>query len=155
MRPFTQPVVLLVEDEPLARLTQVEILREAGFWVLQAQDADEAFDPLRRRQDVRAVLTDVDMPGSLDGFEFSRLVVQGRPEVGVLVISGNKLLDKGDLPPSGRFLAEPVRPEILGERLQSRARCPAGAISEQNPRRSRESWRFSAPEAALASRSVF
>jgi hypothetical protein len=31
---LNQPVVLLVEDEPLVRLTQVDILREAGFWVL-------------------------------------------------------------------------------------------------------------------------
>lgn len=66
-----QPVVLLVEDEPLVRLTQVDILREAGFWVLEAADADEAFEMLRGRGDVSVVLTDVDMPGSLDGFEFA------------------------------------------------------------------------------------
>ncbi len=83
---LNQPTVLLVEDEPLVRATQVDILREAGFWVLEAQDADEAFEILKQRVGVRVVLTDVDMPGSLDGFEFSRLVAQGWPEVGVLVI---------------------------------------------------------------------
>jgi CheY-like chemotaxis protein len=114
-----QPVVLLVEDEPLVRLTQVDILREAGFWVLEAEDADEAFETLRQRQDVNVVLTDVDMPGSIDGFEFARLVAQGWPEVGVMVISGKAFPDEGDLPPSAVFVPKPVYPDVLVEHLNS------------------------------------
>ena len=114
-----QPVALLVEDEPLVRLTQVDILREAGFWVLEAEDADEAFETMRRRQDVSVVLTDVDMPGSIDGFEFARLVAQGWPEVGVMVISGKALPDEGDLPPSAMFVPKPVYPDVLVEHLNS------------------------------------
>jgi CheY-like chemotaxis protein len=114
-----QPVVLLVEDEFLVRLTQVDILREAGFWVLEAENADEAFETLRQRRDVSAVLTDVDMPGSLDGFEFARLVAQGWPEVGVLVISGKAFPNEGDMPPSAVFLPKPVRPATLVEHLNA------------------------------------
>ena len=69
-----QPVILLVEDEALFRTLEVEVLREAGFWVLEAQDADEAFECLKRRDDIKAVLTDVSMRGCLNGFEFARLV---------------------------------------------------------------------------------
>jgi two-component system, response regulator PdtaR len=116
---LSQPVVLLVEDEPLVRLTQVDILREAGFWVLEAEDADEAFETLRQRQDVNVVLTDVDMPGSIDGFEFARLVAQGWPEVDVMVISGKALPDEGDLPPSAVFVPKPVYPDVLVEHLNS------------------------------------
>jgi two-component system, response regulator PdtaR len=114
---LNQPTVLLVEDEPLVRATQVDILQEAGFWVLEAQDADEAFEILKRRVGVKVVLTDVDMPGSLDGFEFSRLVAQGWPEVGVLVISGKAFPEEGDLPPSAVFLSKPVRPAALTEQI--------------------------------------
>ena len=110
---LNQPTVLLVEDEPLVRATQVDILQEAGFWVLEAHDADEAFEILKRRVGVRVVLTDVDMPGSLDGFEFSRLVAQGWPEVGVLVISGKAFPEEGDLPLSAVSLPKPVRPDAL------------------------------------------
>jgi CheY-like chemotaxis protein len=116
---LNRPVVLLVEDEPLVRTLQVDILRDADFWVLEAQDADEAFEVLKRRPDVRAVLTDVDMPGSLDGFEFARLVAQGWPKVGVLVISGKTAPEPGDLPPNARFAAKPVRPDDLVETLRS------------------------------------
>src|SRR5919107_1442345 len=114
---LNRPVVLLVEDEPLVRTTQVDILREADFWVVEADDADEAFEILRRRQDVRVVLTDVDMPGSIDGFEFARLVAQGWPEVGVMVISGKAFPDEGDLPPSATFVAKPVYPDALVDHL--------------------------------------
>jgi two-component system, response regulator PdtaR len=116
---LNQPVVLLVEDEPLVRATQVDILREAGFWVLEAQDADEAFEILKRRADVGVVLTDVDMPGSLDGFEFSRLVAQGWPEVGVLVISGKAFPDEGDLPSSAVFVRKPIHREALAEQIEA------------------------------------
>jgi CheY-like chemotaxis protein len=113
-----QPVVLLVEDEPLVRLTQVDILREAEFWVVEAQDADEAFEVLKARPDISAVLTDVNMPGSIDGFEFARLVRQGWPEVGVLVISGKTGPRPGDLPPNATFLNKPVRSAALVAALQ-------------------------------------
>jgi two-component system, response regulator PdtaR len=116
---LSQPVILLVEDEPLVRLTQMDVLREAGFWVLEAEDADEAFDILRRRGDVSVILTDVDMPGSLDGFEFSRLAAQGWPDVGVLVISGKAFPDEGDLPPSAVFIAKPVQPDALVDQLKT------------------------------------
>lgn len=116
---LNQPVVLLVEDEPLVRTLQVDILREAEFWVLEAADADEAFEILKRRPDVRAVLTDVDMPGSIDGFEFARLVAQGWPEVGVLVISGKTAPSPGDLPPTAMFAAKPLRPAAIVEKIQA------------------------------------
>src|SRR3712207_3840488 len=115
---LSRPVLLLVEDEPLVRTLQVDILRDAGFWVVEAQDADEAFEVLKRRSDVKAVLTDVDMPGSIDGFEFARLVAQGWPDVGILVISGKAAPGPHDLPGSASFIAKPVRPAPLVEELR-------------------------------------
>jgi len=113
-----RPVVLLVEDELLVRLTQVDILREAEFWVVEAQDADEAFDLLKKRRDINVVLTDVNMPGSMDGFEFARLVRQGWPDVGVLVISGKLVPKPGDLPDGTHFLQKPIRSEALVNALK-------------------------------------
>jgi CheY-like chemotaxis protein len=102
-----------VEDEPLVRSLNIDILHEAGLRVLEAEDADKAFELLRHRPDVRVVLTDVDMPGSMNGFEFARLVAQGWPEVGVLVVSGKTLPSPGDLPKGGAFIAKPYRPDAL------------------------------------------
>ena len=112
------PVVLLVEDEPLVRLTQVDILKESEFWVVEAQDADEAFELLKTRPEIDAILTDVNMPGSMDGFEFARLVRQGWPEVAVLVISGKPGPGPGALPPTAMFLHKPIMPDDLIAALQ-------------------------------------
>jgi CheY-like chemotaxis protein len=117
-RVVKHPVVLLVEDEPLVRLTQVDILKESEFWVVEAQDADEAFDLLKSRPEIDAILTDVNMPGSMDGFEFARLVRQGWPEVAVLVISGKTGPGPGDLPPNATFLHKPIMPDDLIAALQ-------------------------------------
>lgn len=121
------PVVLLVEDEALFRMMEVEVLREAGFWVLEAQDADEAFECLKKRDDIKVVLTDVAMPGSLDGFEFARLVAQGWPDVGVLVISGKRPPKEGELPPTAMFVPKPISPKALVEKVRLMVRPVAGA----------------------------
>jgi len=116
------PVVLLVEDEPLVREFEIDVLQDAGFRVLEARTADEAFDMLRGRPDVRIVFTDVDMPGSLNGFEFARLVRQGWPEVAILVSSGKMQPTEGDLPDGAAFIAKPYRPDVLVEQLQKLVR---------------------------------
>ena len=104
-----RPVVLIVEDEPLVRSLEVDILQEAGFRVIEAKNADEAFELLKRRPDVKVVFTDVDMPGSIDGFEFARLVAQGWPEVGVVVTSGKTAPGPGDMPEGAAFMRKPYR----------------------------------------------
>ena len=85
---------------------------------MEAQDADEAFELLRSRADVAAVLTDVNMPGSMDGFEFARLIRQGWPEVGVIVISGQADPGPSDLPSHATFLRKPFRPAALIKTLR-------------------------------------
>jgi CheY-like chemotaxis protein len=114
----SRPVVLVVEDEFLVRVNKVDILRDAGLRVLEAQDADEALDMLRRRPEIIAVLTDVDMPGSLNGFEFAQLVKQGWPELAVLVISG-KLEPSRDLPRGVAFVQKSLRPAALVEHIRA------------------------------------
>jgi CheY-like chemotaxis protein len=131
-RVVKHPVVLLVEDEPLVRLTQVDILKESEFWVIEAQDADEAFELLKSRPEIDAILTDVDMPGSMDGFEFARLVRQGWPEVAVLVISGKTGPGPGDLPPNATFLHKPILPDNLIAALQDvMAKRPQGSMASE------------------------
>ena len=60
-------VVLVVEDEALTRLNAMAIVEDARFEAIAASDADEAVRVLESRDDVQAVFTDVQMPGSMDG----------------------------------------------------------------------------------------
>ena len=61
------PMVLVVEDEAIIRLMLVDELEDAGFAVIEAEGADAAVAILRNGAKICAVVTDVKMPGSMDG----------------------------------------------------------------------------------------
>jgi Response regulator receiver domain len=58
--------ILLVEDEVLVRMSLAHQLRSAGYVVLEASNADQALDLLQGHR-VQVVLSDIQMPGRLDG----------------------------------------------------------------------------------------
>ena len=67
---ITFPIrVLVVEDEPFILMDAGEMLRAAGFDVLEATNADEAIEMLERDSDIRLIFTDIDMPGSMNGLK--------------------------------------------------------------------------------------
>jgi CheY-like chemotaxis protein len=69
----TQPLtVLVIEDEVLVRMVIADYLRECGFRVVEASTADEGMRVLKTNERVDIVFSDVQMPGSLDGFELAQ-----------------------------------------------------------------------------------
>jgi two-component system, response regulator PdtaR len=95
--------VLVVEDDPLVRDMIVDILLAAGFDAHGAGCANEGLRTLSERP-IDAVITDIDMPGELDGIGLARRIGELWPEIGVIVTSGRPA---GALPPITRFLAKP------------------------------------------------
>jgi CheY-like chemotaxis protein len=67
-------VVLVVEDETLVRMFMADFLDEAGFRVFEAVNADEALTVLQARPDIQVVVTDIEMPGTMNGLELTRVV---------------------------------------------------------------------------------
>jgi CheY-like chemotaxis protein len=63
--------VLIVEDEFLLRLDAADFFGDAGFKVYEASNADEAIALLELHDDIRAVFTDINMPGSMDGLKLA------------------------------------------------------------------------------------
>ncbi len=112
--PNTRPLILVVEDETLVRMTLVDVLEDAGFKVIQAVHADEALRVLRAVSGIEAVVTDVEMPqGNINGFELARRVRKDRQEIGVLIASGRAAPKPGDLPDGALFIGKPVHPDTL------------------------------------------
>ena len=103
----SRAVVLVVEDEPLLRWNTVAIIEEAGFEVVEAANAIEAISMLEKRLDIRAVFTDVQMPGSMDGLRLAHLISARWPPIGIIATSGRLRLRDDDLPQGGRYLAKP------------------------------------------------
>jgi CheY-like chemotaxis protein len=67
-------VVLVVEDEMLLRMRAVDMVEDAGFTPVEAVDADEAVAILEARSDVALMLTDIQMPGTMDGLKLAHTV---------------------------------------------------------------------------------
>ena len=85
---MTAARVLLVEDEDLVRTLVAEALRDEGFAVTEVCTGDEAAEVLAGPDGFDVVLTDVRMPGVLDGIDVAVRARQKDPSVPVLVASG-------------------------------------------------------------------
>jgi len=105
-----KPVILVVEDEVIIRMEAVQILEDAGFEVVEACNAHDALIILDSRTDVRAVFTDINMPGTWDGMRLARIVRGRWPPIHLIVTSGLKSPETDDLPPNGRFIRKPYNP---------------------------------------------
>ena len=106
-------VVILAEDEALLRLDASDMLDAAGYCILEAATADQAAELLRTRAEVQVLVTDVSMPGKLDGFGLARLARTVHPFVGIVIMSGRDAPDAGELPAGTAFLMKPFSQEGL------------------------------------------
>ncbi len=112
-------VVLIVEDEPLVRMMVIDLFEDEGFEVLEAGDADSALSILQTRTDVDLLFTDVEMPGSLDGYALARWVYMHRPAVKTMIVSGRALPGIGDVPEGAIFVGKPYDHGDVMRRVQS------------------------------------
>jgi CheY-like chemotaxis protein len=71
------------------RLMVTDELRKGGFKAIEARNADEAIALLQSQVPVDLVFTDVRLPGSIDGLTLAGLIRQTRPELRIIVVSGN------------------------------------------------------------------
>lgn len=81
-------LVLLVEDEPEVRQVVRHQLLDLGYLVLEAENGNQAIEMLHHVEDVTILLSDVVMPGGMNGRELARLALQQRPELRVVLMSG-------------------------------------------------------------------
>ena len=91
------PTVLVVEDEALVRMPIAEYLRDCGFHVLEAANANEAIGLVGSGDRVDVVFSDVRMPGGMDGFGLARWVRAHHPKLPVLLTSGYTTSLSGEL----------------------------------------------------------
>jgi CheY-like chemotaxis protein len=106
--------VLVVDDEPLVRMDLAAILQQAGFDVEEAGNSDEALRKLNGGSyRLGALVTDVQMPGAMNGYLLAKYVHERYPEAAIVVISGVVRPFPPDMPPNATFLAKPVSPHAL------------------------------------------
>jgi DNA-binding NtrC family response regulator len=115
-------VVLVVEDEPLQRMLAVDLVEDAGFVAIEAENADVAMLTLDHRSDIQAVFTDIDMPGSIDGLKLAACVRDRWPPIEIIVTSGKAARAPAELPMGSVFLPKPYDPGRLTALLREMVR---------------------------------
>jgi CheY-like chemotaxis protein len=116
-----RPTVLVVEDEVLIRMSVADYLRECGYRVVEAGNGDEALAVLESDTHIDILFSDVQMPGSIDGFGLSRWVRRERRAVKVILTSGvaHAAESAGDLCEEGPMLAKPYDHADLERRIRT------------------------------------
>jgi CheY-like chemotaxis protein len=126
--------VLVANDEVLIRLAISEYLRDCGYRVIEAANADEAISVLQHAEiHVDIVFTDIKMPGSMDGFALSQWIRTNRPGLDVVlagtvpraVDAASDLCEEGSAP-------NPYHPQAVLDRIRRllASRAPRKPISE-------------------------
>jgi CheY-like chemotaxis protein len=110
--------VLVAEDEALVRMVTADYLREAGYRVVEVSNAAEALKELENTSDVRVLLTDVEMPGGMDGLELAREVQRCWPGIVILVTSGRVRPTWDELPGNIGSFQKPAREQAVVQAIK-------------------------------------
>ena len=106
-KPTLQETILLVEDEVLVRMPIAQYLRDCGYKVVEAVNADEAMTVLMHKETVvDIVFSDIEMPGAIDGFGLAKWIREHRAGLDVLlagtvpraVDNAKELCEEGPVP---------------------------------------------------------
>lgn len=115
---MTAPNVLVVEDEVMTRMALGAALREIGLTALELHDADEALRVIDAGIVPDAILTDIHMPGSVDGLRLAVYLEAMFPAMKVFVTSAHVLQSEFELPLT--FIPKPFDPDQVAREIKHR-----------------------------------
>jgi DNA-binding NtrC family response regulator len=113
------PTVLVVDDDVFVRMAISENLREAGFQVLEAASAHDALGVMLAEMPIDVLLTDLQMPGAMDGFGLGLAARGASPDMKVLVMSSFLPEATGARLSPFEFIEKPFRPQTLIDRVRT------------------------------------
>lgn len=112
---MSNPIVALIEDDPLLRAPLAYALHGAGFDVVSAANGPEALSMLLEDRRVSVAVVDICLPGRMDGLTVLREARRFNPKLKALITSGAPPDEETGAP----FLSKPFRPEQLVEAIRS------------------------------------
>jgi CheY-like chemotaxis protein len=119
-RQRTGKTVLVVDDEPSVRMLVTEVLEEHGYAGIEASDGPSGLRVMQSDARIDLLITDVGLPGGLNGRQLADAARTTRPDLKVLFITGyaeNAIIGNGQLAPGMRVLTKPFVMTTLAERI--------------------------------------
>lgn len=114
--------VLVVEDEPIVRALVVTALKDIGYQTIEAIDSAGGLEHLRSEAQIDLLVTDVGLPGGLNGRQLADAGRIVRPDLKVLFMTGyayNAAVGNGLLEPGMEIINKPFAIETLASRVQA------------------------------------
>jgi PAS domain S-box-containing protein len=114
--------VLIVDDEPSVRALIEEVLFKLGYVAVQAEDGAAALRILESGQHIDLLITDIGLPGKMNGRELADAGLEIWPHLKILYITGyaqNAVVGNGYLSPSMNILTKPFRMDDLAAKIKS------------------------------------
>ena len=113
--------VLVVDDEPIVRMLVVDVLQELGYTAIEAGDGQSGLKILQSAGRIDLLITDIGLPGGLNGRQVAEAARNLRPELKVLFITGyaeNAVLSHGHIDAGMHVLTKPFAMEALASRIR-------------------------------------
>lgn len=114
--------VLVVDDEPTVRMLITDILEELGFTAIEAGDSVAGLKILQSDVRIDLLVTDVGLPGGMNGRQMADAARVGRPDLKVLFITGyaeNAAVGNGQLAPGMAVMTKPFPMDAMAARIRS------------------------------------
>lgn len=110
--------VLVVDDEPLIRMLVMDTLEELGLAAIEAGNAAEAITKLDSNQPIDLLVTDLNLPGGMDGSQLVDLARRTRNDLRVLLITGYGVGAEDVIDDRTQVLAKPFLTETLAAHIR-------------------------------------
>lgn len=104
-------VILTVEDEWFISEYLKKVLKDFGYAVIAAANADEAISVLEAHDDIRIMITDINMPGSMNGLKLAAAVRAKWPPIKIIITTGKDRPRDDQMPAHSQFVPKPYSPE--------------------------------------------
>ena len=114
--------VLVVDDEPTVRMLVTEVLEELGYVAIEAADGASGLRVLQSNVRLDLLVTDVGLPGGMNGRQMADAARQHRPDLKVLFITGyaeNAVVGNGHLEPGMHVMTKPFAMQALAGRVRN------------------------------------
>jgi response regulator RpfG family c-di-GMP phosphodiesterase len=120
-KPAKLRTILVLDGDVLVRMPIVQLLRECGYRVIEAATTDEAVAILQKTNiPVDVVLSEIDIPGSMNGFGFAQWARSVHPELQILLAGtpGRTVRNAAELCEAGPLLMKPYERKVVLDRIR-------------------------------------
>lgn len=111
-------IILLIEDEPAVRNATTNLLKMLGYEVVAAENGMEAIEIVSRIDQIDLLVSDIVLPGAMNGIEAFENIRRQRPDLRCLLMSGYASVSKFPLPDGAQLLMKPIELEQFSDKIR-------------------------------------